>query len=261
MNDFNHKMVFYDMFRDITVLVNSQKSVRDVMDLVVVKAAEILNAKGALFRLHDLKTKRFEVTAAYGLGKRYLSKGPVSAEKIIEDLKWHYDILIIDDIWNAPRVEYPQQAWDEGIRMMLDVPLVYGDEILGVLRIYLAEKRAFSEAELEFLSSIADQCACAINKIKLIENQQEKYNQLALQTEKMSALGRLAAGIAHEINNPLAGILLYSTNMKKKAPEGSPFGEGLDVIISETLRCRGIIQELLEFSRDREPQKVPEQRH
>jgi len=65
----------------------------------------------------------------------------------------------------------------------------------------------------------------------------------------------LAAGIAHEINNPLAGILLFSTNMKKKAGEDSPFSEGLDVIVSETIRCRGIIQELLEFSREREPQK------
>jgi len=255
MNEFTDKMAFYEVFRDISVLVHSRKSIREIMDLVVLKATEILKAKGALFRLHDLDTKRFEVTVAYGLGNRYLSKGPVSSEKIIEDLKWHYDILIIDDIWNAPRVEYPQQAWDEGIRMMLDVPLVYGDEILGVLRIYLAEKRSFSEEEIKFLTSIAEQCACAINKIRVIENQQEKYEQLAIRTEKLSALGRLAAGIAHEINNPLAGILLFSTNMKKKAGEDSPFSEGLDVIVSETIRCRGIIQELLEFSREREPQK------
>jgi len=147
MNEFTDKMAFYEVFRDISVLVHSRKSIREIMDLVVLKATEILKAKGALFRLHDLDTKRFEVTVAYGMGNRYLSKGPVSSEKIIEDLKWHYDILIIDDIWNAPRVEYPQQAWDEGIRMMLDVPLVYGDEILGVLRIYLAEKRSFSEEE------------------------------------------------------------------------------------------------------------------
>jgi len=255
MNEFTDKMAFYEVFRDISVLVHSRKSIREIMDLVVLKATEILKAKGALFRLHDLDTKRFEVTVAYGMGNRYLSKGPVSSEKIIEDLKWHYDILIIDDIWNAPRVEYPQQAWDEGIRMMLDVPLVYGDEILGVLRIYLAEKRSFSEEEIKFLTSIAEQCACAINKIRVIENQQEKYEQLAIRTEKLSALGRLAAGIAHEINNPLAGILLFSTNMKKKAGEDSPFSEGLDVIVSETIRCRGIIQELLEFSREREPQK------
>jgi signal transduction histidine kinase len=66
----------------------------------------------------------------------------------------------------------------------------------------------------------------------------------------------MAAGIAHEINNPLAGILLFSTNMRKKAPEDGTIREGLEIIIRETQRCKGIIQDLLEFSRDKEPKKV-----
>ena len=67
----------------------------------------------------------------------------------------------------------------------------------------------------------------------------------------------MAAGIAHEINNPLAGILLYSSNLTKKVPQDGPIKEGLEVIIRETIRCKSIIQELLEFSRDREPKKMP----
>jgi signal transduction histidine kinase len=66
----------------------------------------------------------------------------------------------------------------------------------------------------------------------------------------------MAAGIAHEINNPLAGILLYSSNMSKKVPRGGRLEEGLDIIIKETQRCKTIIQGLLEFARDREPQKA-----
>ncbi|NTV58013.1 MAG: response regulator protein, partial [Deltaproteobacteria bacterium] len=73
--------------------------------------------------------------------------------------------------------------------------------------------------------------------------------------DKLSSLGRMAAGIAHEINNPLAGILLYSSNLVKKVPETGPLKKGLEVIIHETIRCRGIIQDLLEFSREREPVK------
>ena len=83
-----------------------------------------------------------------------------------------------------------------------------------------------------------------------------QYEQLVKHTEKMSSLGRMASGIAHEINNPLGGILLYSSNLIKKVPDQSQLKEGLEVIISETTRCKSIIQGLLEFARDRELQKV-----
>jgi signal transduction histidine kinase len=109
---------------------------------------------------------------------------------------------------------------------------------------------------MNFLISIAEQCALAIEKARLIELHKTRYDNLALQTEKLSALGRMAAGIAHEINNPLGGILIYSTNLIKKIPNGSPLKEGMEIIIHETLRCKTIISELLEFSREKEPQKT-----
>ncbi|MGD9132028.1 MAG: ATP-binding protein [Desulfobacterales bacterium] len=246
---------FYRVFRDISTLVHTGKSLKEVLDRVVRKASELLDAKGALLRIRNLETQQFEVAAAHGMGERYLNKGPVTSEKILSDEIRQNRVLIIEDIWEAPRVEYPQEAWDEGIRMMLDIPLTVVDETIGLLRIYLTEKREFSEDELSFMVSIGEQCACAINKARLIENQKARYDQLAIHTEKMSALGRMAAGIAHEINNPLAGILLFSSNLSKKVPEKGPMKEGLDIIIRETVRCKTIIQELLEFSRDREPQK------
>ena len=246
---------FYRVFRDISTLVHTSKSLKEALDRVVRKTAELLNAKGALLRIRNPDTQQFDVAAAYGMGEKYLDKGPVNSEKILVNEIRQNRVLIIDDIWEAPRVEYPQEAWDESIRMILDIPLTVAEEMIGLLRIYLAEKREFSEDELSFMVSIGEQCACAINKARLIENQRARYDHLAIQTEKMSALGRMAAGIAHEINNPLAGILLFSSNLSKKVPEKGPLKEGLDVIIRETVRCKTIIQELLEFSRDREPQK------
>jgi len=246
---------FYRVFRDISTLVHTGKSLKEVLDRVVWKATELLNAKGALLRICNMKTQQFEVAAAHGLGERYVNKGPVTSQKIITDEIRQNRVLIIDDIWKAPRVEYPNEAWDEGIRMMLDIPLTVAEQTIGLLRIYLPERRDFSEDELSFIVSIGEQCACAINKARLMENQKARYDHLAIHTEKMSALGRMAAGIAHEINNPLAGILLFSSNLSKKVPEKGPLKEGLDVIIRETVRCKTIIQELLEFSRDREPQK------
>jgi signal transduction histidine kinase len=220
------------------------------------KSAEMLNAKGAILRILNQSTHQLELSAAYGLGEKYLSKGAVSSEKIITELCQQNKVIIINDLLENPRIQYPKEAWEEGIRMVLDVPLTLRENIVGVIRIYFTEKRQFSQEELNFVIAIAEQCACAIDKARLIEEKQAQYDHLVLQTEKMSALGRMAAGIAHEINNPLAGILLFSSNLVKKVPEKSPLKEGLDIIIHETIRCRIIIQDLLEFSRDKEPQKV-----
>ena len=141
--------------------------------------------------------------------------------------------------------------------MMIDVPLAITEQMIGLIRIYLAERRGFSDDELDFIVTVAEQCACIIERVQLMENQQAQFDHLATQMDKMSSLGRMAAGIAHEINNPLAGILLYSSNMSKKVPPGGPLEEGLNIIVKETQRCKTIIQGLLEFARDREPQKVP----
>ena len=152
-------------------------------------------------------------------------------------------------------MQYPQAAWDEGIRQILDVPLRAQGRMVGLLRVYLSEKREFSAQQKDFLIALAEQCACAISNAKSFEKQKAEYNHLALHTEKLSSLGRMAAGIAHEINNPLGGILLYGTNILKKIPPDEPAHHGLEVIVRETIRCKGIIQKLLEFSRDNKPDK------
>jgi len=247
---------YFSVFRDILRSIYSSTSLREVLDVVVTKTAEVLDAKGALLRILNQETHQFDVGAVYGLGEHYIVKGPVSTEKLLQDPSELHKVKIITDIWHAPRVEYPQQAWDEGIRMMLDAPMAIENEMRGLIRIYLTEPRTFSTNELDFMVTVAEQCACIIERVRLAENQQAHITHLATQMEKMSSLGRMAAGVAHEINNPLAGILLFSTNMKKKVEPGNPFEKGLAIIIRETQRCKTIIQGLLEFARDKPPKNV-----
>ena len=248
---------YFHVFRDITRSVHSSNSLQDVLDVVVAKSAAALDAKGALLRILNNETKQFDVRAACGLGENYLSKGPVTTETVLSDPSELHKVKVIIDLWNAPRIEYPQAAWDEGIRMMVDIPLAVQDKMIGLIRIYLDRRRDFSRSEQDFMLTIAEQCAGIIERVSLMENQKAHFNHLATRMDKMSSLGRMAAGIAHEINNPLAGILLYGSNMRKKVPPGGHLAEGLDIIIKETQRCKIIIQGLLEFARDAEPQRVP----
>jgi two-component system NtrC family sensor kinase len=70
-----------------------------------------------------------------------------------------------------------------------------------------------------------------------------------IQAEKMSSLGRMAASVAHEINNPLGGVLIYSHLLLEDVGESSPQGETLKKIVRETTRCKDIVRGLLGFAR------------
>jgi two-component system NtrC family sensor kinase len=77
----------------------------------------------------------------------------------------------------------------------------------------------------------------------------------AARGEKLASVGLLAAGIAHELNNPLTGVLTFSHLVRKEMPDGSPEADDLDLVIQETKRCAAIIRRLLDFAREKTPEK------
>jgi two-component system NtrC family sensor kinase len=76
-----------------------------------------------------------------------------------------------------------------------------------------------------------------------------------IQSEKLAGVGKLAAGVAHEINNPLTCVLTNSSLMLGDLPHDDPRREDLQTIVDETLRCRKIVKGLLDFARQTKPQK------
>jgi len=86
---------------------------------------------------------------------------------------------------------------------------------------------------------------------KLDETSKQLY-----QSSKMASLGQLAAGVAHEINNPLTGVLTYSSYLLKRTKDNPQLQADLNVIVRETLRSREIVKGLLDFARQSTPKKT-----
>lgn len=92
-------------------------------------------------------------------------------------------------------------------------------------------------------------------KVQERTNEIKKIHSQLFRSEKLASLGKLAAGVAHEINNPLTGILTNSSLLLEDLPKSDPKREDVEVIVKETIRCREIVKRLLDFAKQIAPQK------
>lgn len=110
-----------------------------------------------------------------------------------------------------------------------------------------------SKNELGELEHMVNVMASAL-KNRDDEMKEQTQRQL-IQSERLASVGRLAAGVAHQINNPLTGVLTYSSLLLRRKSETDPERAELQVIVNETMRCREIVKGLLGFSKQSEPHK------
>jgi len=128
-----------------------------------------------------------------------------------------------------------------------------GDDELG----YLAHSFNAMTTELEFAHKALRESADELErKVEARTAELKQMQAQMIQSEKMVAIGKLAAGVAHEINNPLTGVLTNSSLMLEDLADDHPWREDIQTIVNETLRCRKIVKGLLDFSRQTRPQRT-----
>ena len=168
---------YLEAIRKVTGELTSTLDVGEVFREVVRLTAGATGAKGSALRLLDERTQRLELSASWGLSAAYLAKGPIDgAHSLSGGMKG--EIVHIRDVRTDPRVQYPQEAAAEGIASMLSVPMVLRGRVIGVVRLYSGESRAYSEEEMEFLRALADLGALAIEHARLYSSLKADHESL-----------------------------------------------------------------------------------
>ena len=152
----------------------------------------------------------------------------------------------------------------EAARVAVLVPLFLDGELTAVLAV--GEKvsaQVFEPREVRLLDTLMAQTAVALKNARLYEDLQhqmdalQRAQQQLVQSAKLAAIGELAAGVAHELNNPLTVILGHAQILRDKVDANAAVGQKLSKIESEALRASKITRGLLDFSRRREPKHEP----
>ncbi|RJQ52424.1 MAG: PAS domain S-box protein [Nitrospiraceae bacterium] len=128
------------------------------------------------------------------------------------------------------------------------LPVISGGKVLGVISILMKEEYKRNKDDDDLMSSIADTMAGVIER-RQTEHEKQRLQEQLVQVEKLSALGRLTANVAHEIRNPLTSIGGYARRLGRKAPEGAAEREYAEIIITEVNRLEKILRSVLAFSR------------
>lgn len=166
-------------FQEISSAINETLNINKVLEMVVNKVTQALDGIGCSVRLLDAKTQKLYVAQSYGLSKEFLNKGPVDAQKSIAE-NMGGKIVVIEDVITDPRLQYPAEVLEEGIRKILSIPLIVRGKVIGVLRVFTAERPPFTNREINFANSIAQQCAFAIENARIYQRLKYEYQQMLI---------------------------------------------------------------------------------
>jgi signal transduction histidine kinase len=239
-----------------------------LLDTILDSLLRIIGAKRGSLLLLDEETGEMRIKAARGLGeeiqkKTVLKLGQGISGKVAETGK----PVLVKNIEKDPRFRRKSELQYESKSFLsfplLCAPLGVRGRIKGVINISdKAGKKEFEERDLELVSILGSQAAIAIENASLYGELEEKISTLEkmnrelketqeqlIRSAKLASMGELAAGVAHEIDNPLSVISGNIQLLLNKIEKGDSSREELGIIQRASERCGKIVESLLEYSR------------
>lgn len=237
--------------------INSNLHVDEVLESITREAAGLGRVKMCSLQLLDPSGEWLEMRAQFGAGTDYRQRPPLSVvESLMGSVVRRRKPMQVLNVQTSAQYQHPETARREGLVSLLCAPLVFGDQSLGTLSVYTEAPHVFSNEEVRTLSALAELSAVAIEKARLYERTVDVEEQLR-RNEQLSALGLLAAEVAHEIRNPLTVMKMLYHSMELDFAEGDPRAEDARVLDEKMNHLDQIVDNIVKFARNAEPQMGP----
>jgi signal transduction histidine kinase len=251
------KVMLFESLASVSRTINSTLNLDEALRAITRQACELMRARMCSLMLLDESREWLDLRASYGAGDAYIKKPRLAvAESLIGVVVRRMKPLQVTNVQADMRYQNVELARREGLVSLLSVPLVFSSQTIGALSVYTARPYNFSNEEIKILGALAELSAIAIEKARLYERVVDVEEQLR-QNEKLSALGLLAAEVAHEIRNPLTVMKLLYHSLDLKFEEKDPRNKDAQIIEAKIEQLNKIVEQILAFARTTEPQFAP----
>jgi signal transduction histidine kinase len=265
MRERAHKL--QDSVRQLQAIRETALDITGDLDLdillkrVVHRARELVDARGAELGLLDEKEEVIRILVSENPWYSTLGSAVPLMAGVAGRVAAFGEPLVIADYnsWNG-RLE-PDRKAPYGV--VAGVPLKFHGQVMGTLTVMDDRPgKVFRSEDMELLELLAPQVAVSIRNARLYQELQERIeaqrvveNRLIL-SARLAAVGEMAAGVAHELNNPLTTVTGFVELVLDEMPPDSPNHPDLELVLREAQRAKGVVRRMLDFSRPVESQRV-----
>jgi signal transduction histidine kinase len=247
------KAGLFESLAHVSRTINSTLNLDEALQAITREACPLMKAKMASLLLLDEAGKWLDLRASHGAGEAYIGKPRLSvAETFLGTVVRRKKPFQLENVQVSGRYQNAAVAREEGLVSLLAVPLVFAEQAIGALNVYTGEPRSFSNEEIRILSALAELSAVAIQKARLHERIVEAEEQLR-QSERLSALGLLAAEVAHEIRNPLTVMKMMFHSLDLQFGPEDPRRRDAEIMADKMEHLNQIVEQVLNFARSTEP--------
>jgi signal transduction histidine kinase len=244
-----HLQILYTVAETVSRTLDVEAVLRTALEALThvtgheIASFHLLSADGTTLELRGhrgLSPRLCEVNRSLPVGQGLIG-GAAAARKAVtvKDVQGSPDLL--------PSAEDAVRR--DSIHGFVSVPIQARGRLLGMLSLGRQTRDPFDDEEVALLEATAHQIGIALDNARL-------YSEL-VHAEKLSAVGELASGVAHEINNPLTTILGQAQLLLGRADVSAPVRERVEMIADEASRAARIVQNLLLFARNYPPERRP----